>query len=62
LAEFSFKLGHFSIAKQAAEQVCQAFVIKNEHKFAMLDARVNPVLAFRLNIGYLQLISPIEAK
>jgi len=28
----------------------------------MLDARVNPVLAFRLNIEYLQLISPIEAK
>ena len=28
----------------------------------MLDARVNPVLAFRLNMEYLQLVSPIEAK
>jgi len=27
-----------------------------------LDARVNPILAFRLNSSYLSLISPIEAK
>lgn len=27
-----------------------------------MDARVNPILAFRLNTQYLSLISPIEAK
>ena len=62
MAEIAFKLGHFTIAKQAAEAVCTAFVVKNEHRFSMLDARVNPVLAFRLNMEYLQLVSPIEAK
>lgn len=27
-----------------------------------MDARVNPILAFKLNTSYLSLISPIEAK
>lgn len=62
LAEVAFKLGHWGIAKSAAESVCSAFVIKNEFKYAFLDARINPVLAFKLNTEYLQLISPIEAK
>jgi len=28
----------------------------------MLDTRINPILAFKLNHEYLQLLSPIEAK
>jgi hypothetical protein len=62
LAEIAFKLGHFTIAKQAAEAVCTAFVIRNEHYYANLDARVNPALALRLNVNYINLVSPIEAK
>jgi hypothetical protein len=45
-----------------AEQVCSQFVIKNEFKYAFLDARVNPILAVRLNTDYINLVSPIEAK
>jgi hypothetical protein len=62
LAEIAFKLGHFTIAKQAAEAVCTAFVTRNEHYYAPLDARVNPALALRLNVNYVNLVSPIEAK
>jgi hypothetical protein len=62
LAEIAFKLGHFTIAKQAAEAVCTAFVVRNEHYYANLDARVNPALALRLNVSYINLVSPIEAK
>ena len=28
----------------------------------MLDTRVNPIMAFKLNFDYIQLLSPIEAK
>ena len=62
LAEIAFKLGHYAIAKQAADQVCSAFVVKNEFRYAYLDVRVNPVLAVRLNTDYISLVSPIEAK
>ena len=62
LAEIAFKLGQYQIAKHAAETVCSAFVIKNEFKYSFLDARVNPVLAVKLNTTYFNLISPIEAK
>ena len=62
LAEIAFKLGQYQIAKLAAETVCSAFVIKNEFKYSFLDARVNPILAVRLNLAYFNLISPIEAK
>lgn len=62
LAEIAYKLGHYQISKAAAESVCSAFVIKNEFKYSFLDARVNPVLAVRLNTSYFNLISPIEAK
>lgn len=55
-------MGHYQIAKQAADQVCAAFVVKNEFRYAYLDVRVNPVLAVRLNTDYISLISPIEAK
>ena len=37
-------------------------MIKNEFKYSFLDARVNPVLAVKLNTAYFNLISPIEAK
>lgn len=62
LAEIAFKLGHFQIAKQAAELLCQAFIIKNEFSYAHLDTKVNPVLAFRLDEDYLSRISLVEAK
>ena len=45
-----------------AESVCSQFVIKNEFKYSFLDARVNPVLAVRLNSDYINLVSPVEAK
>lgn len=62
LAEISFKLGHYTIAKQMAEYLCSHFIIKNDFKYSFLDARINPVLAFRLNRELVSLISPIEAK
>lgn len=62
LAEIAFKLGHYQIAKQAAENVCQAFITKNEFKYAYLDVRVNPAMAVRLNTSYLNLVSAVEAK
>ena len=62
LAEISYKLGHYQIAKQAAETLCSQFIEKNDLKYQFLDARVNPILAFKLNTQYLSLISPIEAK
>lgn len=62
LAEIAYKLGHYVIAKQAAETLCSQFIEKNDLKYAFLDSRVNPILAFRLNNSYLSLISPIEAK
>lgn len=62
LAEIAFKLGHYQIAKTAAESLCSQFIEKNELKYSFLDTRVNPILAFRLNTPYLSLISPIEAK
>ena len=62
MAETAFKLGHYQIAKQAAECLCSAFIEKNELKYNFLDSRINPILAFRLNNAYLSLISPIEAK
>jgi hypothetical protein len=62
LAEISYKLGHYQIAKQAAETLCSQFIEKNDLKYSFLDARVNPILAFKLNTSYLSLISPIEAK
>lgn len=62
LAEIAFKLGQYQIAKHVAESVCSQFVIKNEFKYSFLDARVNPVLAVRLNSDYINLVSPIEAK
>ena len=37
-------------------------MIKNEFRYSFLDARVNPILAVRLNTDYINLISPIEAK
>lgn len=58
----SYKLGHFQIAKQAAETLCSQFIEKNDLKYSFLDARVNPILAFKLSTSYLSLISPIEAK
>lgn len=62
LAEISYKLGHYQIAKTAAETLCSQFIEKNELKYSFLDSRVNPILAFKLNTAYLSLISPIEAK
>jgi hypothetical protein len=62
LAEIAYKLGHYQIAKQAAETLCSQFIEKNELKYAFLDTRINPILAFRLNTSYLSLVSPIEAK
>jgi hypothetical protein len=62
LAEIAFKLGHYQIARQAADSVCQAFAIKNEFRYAYLDVRVNPIMAVRLNSEYLSLVSPLEAK
>lgn len=62
MAEISYKLGHYQIAKQAAETLCSQFIEKNDLKYSFLDARVNPILAFKLNTSYLSLISPIEAK
>jgi hypothetical protein len=62
LAEIAFKLGHFQIARTAAENVCQAFISKNEFRYAYMDVRVNPVLAVRLNTEALNLVSVIEAK
>jgi len=62
LAEIAFKLGHYQIAKQAAEILCQQFIIKNEFSYAHLDTKVNPVLAFRLDEDYLSRISLVEAK
>lgn len=62
LAEIAFKLGHYQISKHVAESVCSQFCIKNEFKYPFLDARVNPVLALRLNTDYINLISPIESK
>ena len=62
LAEIAFKLGHYQIAKAAAENVCAAFVTKNEFKYAFLDVRINPVMAVRLNTSYLNLVSAIEGK
>lgn len=35
---------------------------KNEFKYAYLDARVNPVMAVRLNTNFLSLVSAVEAK
>ena len=49
LAEIAFKLGHYQIARTAAENCCTAFLSKNEYKYSFLDVRVNPVLAVRLN-------------
>ena len=37
-------------------------MIKNEFKYSFLDARVNPILAVRLNTDYIKQVSPIEAK
>jgi len=62
LAEIAYKLGHYQIAKTSAENVCQAFITKNDYKYSMLDTRANPLLAVRLNIEYLNLVSPVEAK
>lgn len=62
LAEIAFKLGHYQIAKQAAETLCSQFIDKNEFKYQYLDTRINPMLAFRLLQDYISLISPIEAK
>lgn len=62
LAEIAFKLGHYHIAKSAAENVCQAFVTKNEFKYSFLDVRVNPVMSVRLNTQFLNLVSVVEAK
>lgn len=62
LAEIAFKLGHYQIAKIAAENVCTAFITKNEFKYAFLDVRINPVMAVRLNTSYLNLVSAIEGK
>ena len=62
LAEIAFKLGHYQIAKQAAESLCQQFLIKNEFKYAHLDTETNPILAYRLDKEYLARISVVEAK
>ncbi len=62
MAEIAFKLGHYQIAKSAAENVCTAFVTKNEFKYNFLDSRVNPIMAVRLNMQYLNLVSAVEAK
>ena len=62
LAEIAFKLGHYQIAKSAAENVCSAFITKNEFKYAFLDVRINPIMAVRLNTSYLNLVSSIEGK
>ena len=62
LAETAYKLGHYTIAKQAAEALCVQFLEKNELRYGFLDARANPILAFRLNTQYLSLISPVESK
>lgn len=62
LAEIAFKLGHYQIAKSAAENVCTQFVTKNEFKYSYLDTRVNPAIAVRLNTSYLGLVSAVEAK
>lgn len=42
--------------------MCSAFVTKNDFKYAYLDARVNPIMAVRLNTNYLNLVSAVEAK
>lgn len=62
LAEVAFKLGQYQIAKQAAEFLCQQFIIKNSFNYAHLDTKVNPILAYRLDNHYLSRISMIEAK
>jgi hypothetical protein len=58
----AFKLGHFQIAKQAAEMLCHQFIIENEFDYAHLETKVNPILAFRLDEAYLSQLSLIEAK
>ena len=62
LSEIAFKLGHYQIAKQAAEALCQQFIIKNEFKYSHLDTNINPILAYRLDKDYLSRISMIEGK
>mmetsp|Transcript_9422 Transcript_9422/g.8928 ORF Transcript_9422/g.8928 Transcript_9422/m.8928 type:complete len:121 (-) Transcript_9422:1155-1517(-) len=42
--------------------LCSQFIDKNDFKYLHLDARVNPILAFRLKTEYLSLVSTIEAK
>jgi len=46
----------------ASEEVCKEFIIKNNYTYFFLDSKINPILALRLNIDYIKLTSPIEAK
>jgi hypothetical protein len=62
LSEIAFKLGHYQIARQAAEALCQQFLIKNEFSYPLMDTSINPLLAFRLDKNYFSRISMVEAK
>jgi len=53
LVEIAYKLGHYQIAKEVAEGLCAQFIEKNEFKYQMLDTRINPVMAFKINFEYL---------
>lgn len=57
LAQTSYKLKHYQIAKDAAEAVCSCFVEKNDVKSVYLDSKISPIYSFKLKHKYCKLVS-----